>query len=92
MKVMGRFRFGHYRRYNRVSPAPDRHSLAELMRVPLDDVAAIVSALEPAGIIATARPSEGPDADASLASILVLSDEIDRAELVLRRAGLLSDT
>ena len=89
---MGRFRFGHFRRFARVAPAPDRHTFAELMRVSLDQVTPIVAALEPAGIVATARPSEGPDADATLASILVLADEIDRAQYVLRKAGLLPDT
>jgi len=88
---MGRFRFGHWRVDPHIPPAPDRHSFAEVVRVPLDRAAAFVDALEPAGIVATARPPDGPDADATLASILVLAGEVDRAVWVLRRAGLLSD-
>ena len=76
---MGRFRFGHWRVDPNIPPATDRHSFAE------------VDALEPAGIVATARPQDGPDADATLASILVLAGEVDRAVWVLRRAGLLGD-
>jgi hypothetical protein len=89
---MGRFRFGHWRVDPHVAPATDRHSVAEVVRVPLDQVQSVVDALEPAGIVATGRPTEGPDADATLASVLVLAGEVDRAQWVLRRAGLISDT
>ena len=50
---------------------------------------AYVAALKPAGIVATARMPEDPDADATEAAILVLAGEVDRAQYVLRRAGLL---
>ena len=88
---MGRFRFGHWRVDPNIPPETDRHSFAEVVRVPLDRAAAFVGALEAAGIVATARPQDGPDADATLASILVLGGEVDRAVWVLRRAGLLGD-
>ena len=88
---MGRFRFGHWRVDPNITPATDRHSFAEVARVPLDQAAVFVDALEPAGIVATARPQDGPDADATIASILVLAGEVDRAVWVLRRADLLGD-
>ena len=88
---MGRFRFGHWRALKNVKQSPNRHSVAEVVRVPLDRVGAYVAALEPAGIVATARTPEDPDADATEAAILVLAGEVDRAQYVLRRAGLLTD-
>jgi hypothetical protein len=74
-----------------VTQSPDRHSVAEVVRVPLDQVAVYVAALEPAGIVATARSPEDPNADATDVAILVLTGEVDRARCVLRRAGLLSE-
>jgi hypothetical protein len=88
---MGRFRFGHWRVSKHVTPSPDRHSVAEVVRVPLDQAAAYVAALEPAGIVATARAPEDPDADATDAAIIVLAGEVDRAQYILRRAGLLAE-
>jgi hypothetical protein len=88
---MGRFRFGHWRPLKNVTQSPDRHSMAEVVRVPLDEVAAYVAVLEPAGIVATARTPEDPNADATQAAILVLAGEVDRAQYVLRRAGLLPE-
>ena len=57
--------------------------------MPLDQAAAFVGALEPAGIVATARPPDGPEADATLASILVLAAR--STAVWCSAAGLLGD-
>ena len=89
---MGRFRFGHLRTAKNVTQSPNRHSVAEIVRVPLDRVDAYVAALEPAGIVATARPPADADVDATQVAIVVLLGEVDRAQYVLRRAGLLPES
>ena len=88
---MGRFRFGHWRTARNVTQSPNRHSVAEIVRVPLDRVDAYVAALEPAGIVATAPPPADADVDATQVAIVVLLGEVDRAQYVLRRAGLLPE-
>ena len=54
--------------------------------MPLDQVDAYVAVLEPAGIVATARPPDDADADATEVAIVVLLGEIDHAQYVLRPA------
>ena len=89
--AMGRFRFGHWRTSKNVTQSPNRHSVGEVVRVPLDEVDAYVAALGSAGIVATARPPDDADADATAVAIVVLLGELDRAQYVLRRAGLLAE-
>jgi hypothetical protein len=90
---VGRFgsRFGRWGQGTRDAQWPDRHAVAEVVRVPFDEAAAVVDALAPHGIVATALPPPGPDADPTTAAIVVLAGEIDRAYEVLRRAGLVRD-
>ena len=88
---MGRFRFGHWRASRNVTQSPNRQSVAEVVRVHFDRVDVYVAALEPAGIVATARPPADADADATEVAIVVLLGEVDRAQYVLRRAGLLPE-
>jgi len=91
---VGRFGFGFGRRGFGGLADPrwtDRHALTEVMRVPLDQAAEVVDALAPHGIVASAQPPAEPDADATIAAIVVLAGEVDRAVYVLRRAGILAD-
>lgn len=85
------FRFGRYGLRGADRQWTDRHQLAEVARVPLDDAATVVGVLEPHGIVATALPPPEPDADPLRAAIVVLASEADRAGYALRQAGYLPD-
>jgi hypothetical protein len=85
------FRFGRYGLPGADRQWSDRHQLAEVVRVSIDDAATFVDALVPHGIVATALPPAEPDADPLTAAIVVLAGELDRAEYVLRQAGYLPD-
>jgi hypothetical protein len=91
---VGRFgsRFGRWGYGTRDARWSDRHAVAEVVRVPLDRATAVVDALAPYGIVATALPPPGPDAYATTAAIVVLAGEVDRAYEVLRRAGLVQES
>jgi hypothetical protein len=85
------FRFGRYGLPGADRQWTDRHQLAEVVRVAIDEAATIVDALEPHGIVATALLPPEADADPLTAAVVVLAGERDRARDVLWQGGYLPD-